>query len=155
MGLILKKVVLEDYTDKKVLYSKLVRNNLDFTIETHHLESGKHLQIFLYRNHPRIKEFIDIRDKKNHLTEQITQIETNPAQMRLAINDASFMIAASNNSTIKITEYNFNQSLADFAKGKVAILIDITFEEEVDNNKLVSELRSFNNMEDKNEGTSN
>ncbi len=155
MGLILKKVVLEDYTDKKVLYSKLVRNNLDFTIETHHLESGKHLQIFLYRNHPRIKEFIDIRDKKNHLTEQITQIETNPAQMRLAINDTSFMIAASNNSTIKITEYNFNQSLADFAKGKVAILIDITFEEEVDNNKLVSELRSFNNMEDKNERTSN
>lgn len=155
MGLILKKVVLEDYSDKKVLYSKLVRNNLDFIIETHHLESGKHLQIFLYRNHPRIKEFIDIRDKKNHLTEQITQIETNPAQMRLAINDTSFMIAASNNSTIKITEYNFNQSLADFAKGKVAILIDITFEEEVDNNKLVSELRSFNNMEDKNEGTSN
>lgn len=155
MGLILKKVVLEDYTDKKVLYSKLVRNNLDFTIETHHLENGKHLQIFLYRNHPRIKEFIDIRDKKNHLTEQITQIETNPAQMRLAINDTSFMIAASNNSTIKITEYNFNQSLADFAKGKVAILIDITFEEDVDNNKLVSELRSFNNMEDKNEGTSN
>ena len=155
MGLILKKVVLEDYTDKKVLYSKLVRNNLDFTIETHHLESGKHLQIFLYRNHPRIKEFIDIRDKKNHLTEQITQIETNPAQMRLAINDTSFMIAASNNSTIKITEYNFNQSLADFAKGKVAILIDITFEEEVDNNKLVTELRSFNNMEDKNERTSN
>lgn len=155
MGLILKKVVLEDYTDKKVLYSKLVRNNLDFTIETHHLESGKHLQIFLYRNHPRIKEFIDIRDKKNHLTEQITQIETNPAQMRLAINDTSFMIAASNNSTIKITEYNFNQSLADFTKGKVAILIDITFEEEVDNNKLVSELRSFNNMEDKNERTSN
>lgn len=155
MGLILKKVVLEDYTDKKVLYSKLVRNNLDFTIETHHLESGKHLQIFLYRNHPRIKEFIDIRDKKNHLTEQITQIKTNPAQMRLAINDTSFMIAASNNSTIKITEYNFNQSLADFAKGKVAILIDITFEEDVDNNKLVSELRSFNNMEDKNEGTSN
>lgn len=155
MGLILKKVVLEDYTDKKVLYSKLVRNNLEFIIETHHLESGKHLQIFLYRNHPRIKEFIDIRDKKNHLTEQITQIETNPAQMRLAINDTSFMIAASNNSTIKITEYNFNQSLADFAKGKVAILIDITFEEEVDNNKLVSELRSFNNTEDKNEGTSN
>ncbi len=155
MGLILKKVVLEDYTDKKVLYSKLVRNNLDFTIETHHLESGKHLQIFLYRNHPRIKEFIDIRDKKNHLTEQVTQIETNPAQMRLAINDTSFMIAASNKSTIKITEYNFNQNLADFAKGKVAILIDITFEEEVDNNKLVSELRSFNNMEDKNEGTSN
>lgn len=155
MGLILKKVVLEDYTDKKVLYSKLVRNNLEFIIETHHLESGKHLQIFLYRNHPRIKEFIDIRDKKNHLTEQVTQIETNPAQMRLAINDTSFMIAASNNSTIKITEYNFNQSLADFAKGKVAILIDITFEEEVDNNKLVSELRSFNNTEDKNEGTSN
>lgn len=155
MGLILKKVVLEDYTDKKVLYSKLVRNNLDFIIETHHLESGKHLQIFLYRNHPRIKEFIDIRDKKNHLTEQITQIETNPAQMRLAINDTSFMIAASNNSTIKITEYNFNQNLADFTKGKVAILIDITFEEEVDNNKLVSELRSFNNMEDKNERTSN
>ena len=65
MGLILKKVSLEDYIEKKTLYSKIVRGGLDFMIETHHLEGGKHLQIFLYRNHPRIKEFIAIKDKKN------------------------------------------------------------------------------------------
>ena len=75
--------------------------------------------------------------------------------MRLTINDTSFMVASSNTSNIKITEYNFNQALADFAKGKVAILIDITFDTEVDNNKLITELRSFNNTEDKNEGTGN
>lgn len=148
MGLVLKKVVLDDYADKKNLYSKLIRGNLDFTIEAHHLEGGKHLQIYLYRNHPRIKEFIDIRERKNHLTEQITILEAQPSQMRLTINDTSFMVASSNTSNIKITEYNFNQKLADFDKGKVAVLIDITFDVEVDNNKLMTELRNFNNAEE-------
>lgn len=155
MGLTLKKVILEDYTEKNILYSKLVRGGLKFTIETHHLENGKHLQIFLYRDHPRIKEFIAVREEKNHLTEQITQVKATPAQMRLTLNETSFMIAASKGANITVTEYNFSKGLLDFAKGKVAILIDITFEEEVDNNKLIKELRSFNNLEDKNEGTSN
>ena len=155
MGLILKKVSLEDYIEKKTLYSKIIRGGLDFMIETHHLEGGKHLQIFLYRNHPRIKEFIAIKDKKNHLTEQISNIIADANQMKLTINDNVFMIASGPGLKINITEYNFNQTLADFAKGKVAVLIDITFDTEVDNNKLITELRSFNNTEDKNEGTSN
>ena len=68
MGLILKKVAIEDYIEKDILFSKQVRGNLDFYIETHHLEGGKHLQLFFYRNHPRVKEFIAANDKKNHLT---------------------------------------------------------------------------------------
>ena len=148
-------MAIEDYIEKDILFSKQIRGNLDFYIETHHLEGGKHLQIFLYRNHPRIKEFIAIKDKKNHLTEQISNIIADANQMKLTINDNVFMIASGPGLKINITEYNFNQALADFAKGKVAILIDITFDTEVDNNKLITELRSFNNTEDKNEGTGN
>ncbi len=148
MGLILKKVAIEDYIEKDILFSKQIRGNLDFYIETHHLEGGKHLQLFFYRNHPRIKDFIAANEKKNHLTTQSSRTVSNVGQMRLLINDdQSFMIASNPEVDLKITEYNFNQQLADFDKGKVAILIDINFAKETDNTKLVNELRSFNNME--------
>ena len=149
MGLILKKIVIEDYLEKNILFSKQIRGNLNFYIETHHLEGGKHLQLFFYRNHPRIKEFIAANDKKNHLTIQNSRTVSNVGQMRLLINDGqSFMIASNPEVEIKIVEYNFNQQLADFDKGKVAILIDITFAKETDNTKLISELKSLNKMEE-------
>ena len=131
MGLILKKVAIEDY------------------IETHHLEGGKHLQLFFYRNHPRIKEFIAANDKKNHLTIQNSHVISNVGQMKLTINDElNFMVASNPEVDIKVTEYNFNQQLADFDKGKVAILIDITFDKETDNTKLISELKALNKTEE-------
>ena len=148
MGLILKKVAIEDYIEKDTLFSKQVRGNLDFYIETHHLEGGKHLQIFFYRNHPRIKEFIAANDKKNHLTIQNSHTVSNVGQMRLLINDNQFMMASNPEVDIKIVEYNFNQQLADFDKGKVAILIDIVFSKETDNAKLISELKAFNKVEE-------
>ena len=149
MGLILKKVAIEDYIEKDILFSKQIRGNLDFYIETHHLEGGKHLQLFFYRNHPRVKEFIAANEKKNHLTIQNSHTISNVRQMRLLINDdQNFMIASNPEVDIKITEYNFNQQLADFDKGKVAILIDITFNKETDNTKLISELKLLNKTED-------
>jgi hypothetical protein len=149
MGLTLKKVSIEDYIEKNVLFSKQVRGNLNFYIETHHLEGGKHLQLFFYRNHPRIKEFIAANDKKNHLTIQNSHIVSNVAQMKLSINDTQhFMITSSPDVEIKVVEYNFNQQLADFDKGKVAILIDITFAKETDNTKLISELKALNKTEE-------
>lgn len=148
MGLILKKVAIEDYIEKDTLFSKQVRGNLDFYIETHHLEGGKHLQLFFYRNHPRIKEFIAANDKKNHLTIQNSHTVSNVGQMRLLINDSQFMVASNPEVDIKVVEYNFNQQLADFDKGKVAILIDIVFSKETDNTKLISELKALNKMED-------
>ena len=149
MGLILKKVSIEDYIEKNVLFSKQVRGGLNFYIETHHLENGKHLQLFFYRNHPRIKEFIAANDKKNHLTIQNSHIISNVAQMKLSINDTQhFMVTSSPDVEIKVVEYNFNQQLADFDKGKVAILIDITFAKETDNTKLISELKALNKMEE-------
>jgi hypothetical protein len=54
------------------------------------------------------------------------------------------MITSNPEVEIKVVEYNFNQQLADFDKGKVAILIDIVFAKETDNTKLINELRSFN-----------
>ena len=149
MGLILKKVAIEDYIEKDILFSKQVRGNLDFYIETHHLEGGKHLQLFFYRNHPRIKEFIAANDKKNHLTIQNSHVISNVGQMKLTINDEfNFMVASNPEVDIKVTEYNFNQQLADFDKGKVAILIDITFDKETDNTKLISELKALNKTEE-------
>lgn len=148
MGLILKKVAIEDYIEKDILFSKQVRGNLDFYIETHHLEGGKHLQLFFYRNHPRIKEFIAANDKKNHLTIQNSHTVSNVGQMRLLINDSQFMVASNPEVDIKVVEYNFNQQLADFDKGKVAILIDIVFSKETDNTKLISELKALNKMEE-------
>ena len=149
MGLILKKVSIEDYIEKNMLFSKQVRGGLNFYIETHHLENGKHLQLFFYRNHPRIKEFIAANDKKNHLTIQNSHIISNVAQMKLSINDTQhFMVTSSPDVEIKVVEYNFNQQLADFDKGKVAILIDITFAKETDNTKLISELKALNKTEE-------
>ena len=149
MGLILKKVAIEDYIEKDILCSKQVRGNLDFYIETHHLEGGKHLQLFFYRNHPRIKEFIAANDKKNHLTIQNSHVISNVGQMKLIINDElNFMVTSNPEVDIKVTEYNFNQQLADFDKGKVAILIDITFDKETDNTKLISDLKALNKVEE-------
>ena len=148
MGLILKKVAIEDYIEKDILFSKQVRGNLDFYIETHHLEGGKHLQLFFYRNHPRIKEFIAANDKKNHLTIQNSHTVSNVGQIRLLINDSQFMVASNPEVDIKVVEYNFNQQLADFDKGKVAILIDIIFSKETDNTKLISELKALNKTEE-------
>ena len=58
------------------------------------------------------------------------------------------MITSNPEVDIKVTEYNFNQQLADFDKGKVAILIDITFDKETDNTKLISELKALNKTEE-------
>lgn len=149
MGLILKKVAIEDYIEKDILFSKQIRGNLDFYIETHHLDGGKHLQLYFYRNHPRIKEFIAANDKKNHLTTQKGRTVSNAGQMRLLINDdQNFMIASNPGIEIKVIEYNYNQQLADFDKGKVAIFIDIYFEKETDNAKLLSDLKSLNKVEE-------
>jgi hypothetical protein len=143
-------VAIEDYQTKDVLFSKLVRGNLNFIIETHHLEGGKHLQIFLYRNHPRVKEFIAANEQKNHLTIQSSHTVSSASQMKLIINDSvNFMMNSSPDVDIKITEYNCNQQFKDFDKGKVAILIDVTFSKETDNSKLISELKTLNKTEEK------
>lgn len=150
MGLILKKVAIEDYIGKDILFSKQIRGNLDFYIETHHLDDGKHLQLYFYRNHPRIKEFIAANDKKNHLTTQKSRTLSNAGQMRLLINDdQNFMIASNPGIEIKVTEYNYNQQLADFDKGKVAIFIDIYFDKATNNIKLLSDLKLLNKTEEK------
>lgn len=148
MGLICNKIMLEDYLEKETIYSKLIRGNLEFYIETHHLNNGTHLQLLFYRNHPRIKEFIEYDKIKHHLTQQKSTIKSNAKQIKLSINDLSFMINTSPAFTLTITEYNFNQDLSDFAKGKVAILIDIEFAGEIDNSKVITELKHTINMED-------
>lgn len=147
MGFILKQVKIEDFSNRKDIYSKLVRGGLEFIVEDHILEEGKHIQLFFYRNHKRVKEFISKGLEKNYISTQGCQIELDNGLLRLHVNESNFMINTKGKIKINVKEYNFNSkelSLIDFAKGKVAILIDIYCEEGADNAKLKKELKDFN-----------
>lgn len=157
MGFILKKVRIENLKERNDVYSKLVRGNLNFILETHSLNNGHNLQVFLYRDHPRVKEFIDKAQEKNYITKTTEALHIDNPVLRLYINDESTMVNSSGDVDIKITEYNFNSkeiTLADFEKGKVAILIDFTMSGENDHSKLKKELKNII-MEEQNEDTIN
>ena len=66
MGFILKKVRIENLKERTDVYSKLIRGNLNFILETHSLNNGHTLQVFLYRDHPRVKEFIEKAQEKKY-----------------------------------------------------------------------------------------
>jgi hypothetical protein len=154
---VLEKVSIENFLEQEVLYSKLVRGKLDFKVETHMLDGGKKLQVYLYRNHPRIEEFIAAATAKNMLGKQHCEVNTGLGVLRLTINDQRFMINNGGVTNIVINELNFNTkelSIQDFPKGKVAILIDFNFEEEADNAKFKKEIKDMFAEEDNNETTS-
>ena len=101
------------------------------------------MQLYFYRDHPRTEEFVQINEQRHHLTEQGLKTETQATQLRLMLNDQEFMINGISGASIDIKEYNFNQSLKDFTKGKVAVLISIDFPNDNDNTKLLGELKLF------------
>lgn len=141
MGLTLNKIAVQDYINKKLIYSKLVRGKLDFTIEAKEdIDSGT-LFITLLRNHPRIKDFIEANKTKNHLTQQTEEIEVGTTELRLIINEDDFMINTSPSTKIKILEYNFNKDLKDFKKGKVAIYLEIKNAGGSSNIKIIEDLK--------------
>lgn len=148
MGLIIKKISLINYATQEVVYSKMIRGNLDFFIEPHNLDKGQHIQIYFYREHPRIKDFIEMNEKRHHLTEQKEEIQVNEGELKLCIDDHTIMLDGEGPINIKILEYNFNQDLVDFKKGKVSIFIDINYNNETDNSKAISALRALNKEED-------
>lgn len=153
----LNKISIENFLEQEVLYSKLVRGNLDFKVKTHMLDGGKKLQVYLYRNHPRVEEFITAADAKEMLGKQHSEINTGLGVLRLTINDKRFMINNGGVTNIVIHELNFNQkgiTIQDFPKGKVAILIDFNFEEEADNAKFKKEIKDMFAEEEKDETTS-
>lgn len=155
MGFILKKVRIENLKERTDVYSKLIRGNLNFILETHSLNNGRTLQVFLYRDHPRVKEFIEKAQEKNYTTKTVEALHIDNPVLRLYINEESAMINSSGDVDIKITEYNFNNkelTLADFEKGKVAVLIEFTMGGENDHSKLKKELKNII-MEEINEDT--
>lgn len=148
--MVLKKVVLDNMLTQEVIFSKLVRGNLDFTIEAHTIEGGRKLQIYLYRNHPRTKELIEVAQAKGMITTQNTNTTTLPGVLRLFLNDEKFMINYVDITTISVKEYNFNPGdiqVEGFPKGKVGIEIELDFGDEVDNAKVKKELKDFNQEE--------
>ena len=140
--MVLKKIGLENYSERTDVYSKLIRGGFDFVLETHQLQGGQKLQLYFYRNHPRVQEFVEANDKHQRLTTQRTKL-TNLHQLRLKLNDLDFMMAGVEDTQVEITEYNLSEGLQDFPRGKAAILIDIHFPHEMDNTKLISELKNY------------
>ena len=144
MGLILKRVGLESLKEKDKVYSKLIRGNLPFTVEAHQLNKGTNLVIELYRDHPRVKEFIEKALEKNILTCQEWADETYDGVLRLKINDDDFMINNTGIASVEVTEYNLSSKefkFTDFPQGKVYIKINITLDKETDNSKIKTELK--------------
>lgn len=149
--MVLKNIRLENLLSQEILYTKQVRGNLDFAIESHLLDNNTRLQIILKRNHPRIDDFLERAKEKGLLTSQTQEANSGNGVLRLFINDDKFMINNTIDSHIVVRELNFNPkdfSIQDFEKGKVYIEIEITFQVETDNVKIKKELKDFYNKED-------
>lgn len=143
---LLNKIAIENFLEQTVLYSKLVRGKLPFKAEVHVLDNGQKIQLYLYRDHERIEEFIKVGQAKNILTEQNAIVESEIGVLRLTINEDRFMINSAGKSTITIKEINFNHKetkIQDFPHGKVAIFIDIDFEDGTDNSKFKKEIKDY------------
>ena len=149
--MVLKNIRLENLLSQEILYTKQVRGNLDFTIESHLLDNNTRLQIILKRNHPRIDDLLEKAKEKGLLTFQTQEANSGNGVLRLFINDDKFMINNTIDSHVVVRELNFNPkdfSIQDFEKGKVYIEIEITFQTETDNAKFKKELKDFYNKED-------
>lgn len=140
MGLILKQVQLEDYTERAVLYGKAVRGSLPFKVI---VDVKDNISIQLYRDHPRMQEFVEKNDIHKTMNLQKKNITQNIQQLKLNINDDTFMITGCDGMSINIVEYNLPNDLGDCPKGKAAILFNIIIPENVDNTKVINELKAL------------
>lgn len=144
--MVLKKVSIDNMLSQDNLYSKNIRGDIDFSAEVHIVDNNKMLQIILYRNHPRIQEFIERAKEKNLVTTQRLSRSFEPGVLRLYLNDEKFMINNINVGNLVIEEYNFTSkgiNIPEMPKGKLQIKIEITFTEETDNSKIKKELKDY------------
>jgi D-mannonate dehydratase len=153
MEFILNKLSIQNFQTGDNIYSKQIRNKLGFNIETHHLNNGKTLQVFFYRNHPRIKEIIE-KFGWEHVglsSKSSQKVKVGSGTYKLIINDKDFMIHTDGDMEIEVEEYNFyskKQQFVDFKQGKLAVLFTFNLEKEFDNSKIKTELKKF--MEENN-----
>lgn len=142
MDLVIKNVGIEDYAHHQSLYSKIIRGNFRFNIETHILDKGKNLQIYFFRDEDDIQSLIEDWKESGDLRENRTTISGDFGILRLYINEENIMINNTGFVDINVIEYNYNPTKAPkISKGKVAILIEINFSSETDNVKLKSDLK--------------
>lgn len=147
--MVINKLNIHDFVSKEDVYSKLIRGKHDFYIEQE--ITATRIKINIYRQHPRVKEFVEVNETRHHLTMQRFEKALDTNLLKCIINDKEFMIRTTGGCSIKITEYNSNTQFQDFSKGKVAVFIDIVLLEENDNSKFSKELESFS-LGGKNEG---
>ena len=145
--MVLKKITIENFLTQEVIFTKTIRGGFNYIVEPHQLGGGTTLQINLFRDHPQIHKFIEEALEKKVLNKQHTKVRTGRGVIRLTFNDdKKLMINTANTTTINITEYNFNPkgfTIKDFEKGKIAILIDFTFDKETDNLKTKQHIKEL------------
>ena len=135
MGRVLSQLRIENYHTKELIYSKLVRGGLSFIVELHELDKGRKFQIYLYRDHPRIKEFLAAGIEKELFPAQPSECKLNAGTIRLGINDTNFMLNTNGDTEIKIQEYNSGELTGRIIEKKT------DFENKM--KRLVKEITSF------------
>ena len=142
MELTIKNIVLEDYVHHQPLYSKNIRGNFNFLVEPHILDRGKIVQINFFRNEQDIKSLMEDWKDNGDLKETKLNISDHPGILRLYINESNIMINNTGHADIKVIEYNYSPKKASkIEKGKVAVMIEINFGIETDNEKIKPDLK--------------
>jgi hypothetical protein len=142
MELTIKNIGIEDYVNHQTLYSKNIRGNFSFNVEPHILERGKTVQINFFRNEQDIKHLMEDWKDSGDLKETKFHVSGNYGTLRLYINEENIMINNTGQADIKVIEYNYSPKKATkIEKGKVAVLIEIEFGLETDNERIKSDLK--------------
>lgn len=128
--MVLNKISLENFLGQELLYSKNIRGQLEFKAETHMLDGGKELQIFLFRDLP-LEQLDETKIKTS-----TTKLNIKQGVLRLMLNDQKFMINCGGEVEIGICENNYEGK-------KLSISIFINSSLESDNSKLKKEIKDY------------
>ncbi len=142
--IILNSLDIFNYMKKEKVYSKLIRNKLQFKVEIHNLDGNRHLQIRILRDHPSIEKIIKSSEKTDSIVNSyVSEYVIKDSSVRLSFNEESFMINTGTECKIVVTEHNVTRDFSDFKKGKAAISVNFFFNEEIDSSKVRSEIKKF------------
>lgn len=142
MVLELKSIVIEDFARRTDIFSKNIRGNFNFTVETHVLDNNKNIQLYFFRDEQDIKSLIEDWKNLDEIKESKATIHGDYKLIRIKINDKELMFDNQGLLEIQVREYNYNPAIEkDIKKGKVAVLIDIKFSEENNNLKIKSDIK--------------
>ena len=144
MGVIIKKLELQDYATRTFLYSKEIKGRFNFTEDVHITDKGKEIEVSLFRDIDDIQSLIRDWQDSEELNTSVIRNSGNYGALKLYINDIGSMINNIGNVNIQIKEYNYNpRREKNIPGGKVGIIITLNLENEFDNTKLKADLKKI------------